>query len=98
MLASCAKTNMFFALCPQGFLGDEKHIVFECPALQDLHDRHDNSIQALQGDAVVLLMLQDESWVTLLMLLCLLTHDHDIRGVCTSAGPSEGASDQPRVG
>ena len=32
------------------------------------------------------------------MLLCLLTHNHDIRGVCTSAGPSEEASDQPRVG
>jgi hypothetical protein len=37
-----------------------------------LHNRHDNSIQALQGDAVVLVMLQDELWVTSLMLLCLM--------------------------
>ena len=62
MLALCAKTNMFLALCQQGFLGDEKHIVFLCPALQNLHDRHDNSIQALQGDAVVLVMLHDDLW------------------------------------
>ena len=29
------RLNRFCTLCQQGVLGDEKHLVFECPALQD---------------------------------------------------------------
>ena len=34
-------------MCQQGVLGDEKHIVFECPALQDLRDRNQNLFRRL---------------------------------------------------
>ena len=29
-------------MCQQGVLGDEKHLVFDCPALQDLRTRYEN--------------------------------------------------------
>ena len=32
----------------QAVSGDEKHLVFECPALQDLRDRVENLFQAPQ--------------------------------------------------
>ena len=47
-------------LCQQGVLGDEKHLVFECPALQDLRDRYENLFQAPRGDAMILFMWQDD--------------------------------------
>ena len=33
---------------------------FECPALQDLHDRYETLFQASQGDAMILFMWQDD--------------------------------------
>ena len=30
------KVNCYRTALPQGVLGNEKHVVFECPALQDL--------------------------------------------------------------
>ena len=36
------RLDRFCTLCQQGVLGDEKHIVFECPALRDLRDRYDS--------------------------------------------------------
>ena len=52
--------NKICTLCQQGILGDEKHIVFECPALQDLRDRYANLFQAPQGDAMILFVWQDD--------------------------------------
>jgi hypothetical protein len=46
-------------LCQQDVLGDETHIVFECPALQDLRHRYENLFQAPEGDAMILFMWQD---------------------------------------
>ena len=54
------RLNRFCTLCQQGGLGDEKHIVFECPALQDLRDKCENLFQAPQGDAMLLFMWQDD--------------------------------------
>ena len=48
--------NRFCTLCQQGVSGDEKHLVSECPALQDLRDRYENLFQAPQGDAMILFM------------------------------------------
>ena len=48
------------ALCQRGVLGDEKHLVFECPALQDLRDTNKNLFRAPHGDAMILLMWQDD--------------------------------------
>ena len=47
-------------MCQQGVLGDEKHLVFECPALQDLRDRNKALFKAPHGDAMILLMWQDD--------------------------------------
>ena len=41
-------------------LGDEKHLVFECPALQDFRDRYEKLFQAPQGHAMILIMWQDD--------------------------------------
>ena len=46
--------------CQQGVLRDAKHLVFECPALQDLRDRYENLFQAPEGDAMILFMWQDD--------------------------------------
>ena len=35
------------------------HLVFECPALQNLRNEYDNLFQASQGDAMILFMWQD---------------------------------------
>ena len=76
--------NRFCTLCQQGVLGDEKHLVFECPALQDLRDMYENLFQAPQGDAMILFKWQDDmvglAWF-----------------IDASAGPPVGAqaSDQP---
>ena len=47
-------------MCQQGVLGDDKHLVFEYPALQDLRDRNKNLFQAPHGDAMILFMRQDD--------------------------------------
>ena len=47
-------------MCQQGLLGDDKHLVFECPALQDLRDRDENLLQAPPCDAMILFMWQDD--------------------------------------
>ena len=78
-------------MCQQGVLRDEKHLVFECPALQDLRDRYENLFQAPQGDAMTLFMWQDDIiGVARFIEACL-------ERVSTSAGPPVGdqASDQP---
>ena len=54
------RLNRSCTLCQQSVLGGEKHIVFECPALQDLRDRYENLFQAPQGDAMILFMWQDD--------------------------------------
>ena len=51
------KTCMMYQ---QSVCGDEKHLVFECPALQDLCDRNMNLFQAPHGDAMILFMWQDD--------------------------------------
>ena len=81
----------FFTLCQQGVLGDEKHIVFECPALQDLRDRYENLFQAPQGDAMILFMWQDDIIGVARFI------DACLERVYTSAGPLVGdqASEQP---
>ena len=43
-----------------GVLGDGKHLVFECPALQDLRDGSENLFQAPQGDSMIFFMWQDD--------------------------------------
>ena len=55
------KLNRFCTTCQQGVSGDQKHIVFECPALQGLRDRYEILVQAPQGDAKILFMWQDDS-------------------------------------
>ena len=84
-------------------LGGEKHlkassqgklaIVFESPALQDLHDRYENLFQAPPGDAMILFMWQDDI-IGLARFI-----DACLERVCTSAGPPAGdqTSDQPGV-
>ena len=46
-------------MCQQGVFGDEKHLLIESPALQDLQNRYENSFQAPQGHAMILFMWQD---------------------------------------
>ena len=78
-------------MCQQGVLGDEKHLLFECPALQDLRDRYENLFQAPQGDAMLLFMWQDDIIGVARFI------DACLERVSTSAGPPVGdqASDQP---
>ena len=97
MLASCANIvyililNRFCTLCQQGVLGDEKNLLYECPALQDLRDRYENLFQAYQGDAMTLFMWQDDVIGVARVI------DHAQKECYTSAGPPVGdqASDQP---
>ena len=88
MLASCAKTRLC-TLYQQGVVGDEKHLVFECPAS---HDRYENLFQTSQGDAMILFMWQDDIIGVARFI------DAYLKRVYTSpAGPPVGdqASDQP---
>ena len=48
-------------MCQQGVLGDEKHLVFECPALQDLRNRNKNLFKVPHGDAMIMFMWQDDT-------------------------------------
>ena len=62
-------------MCQQGVLRDEKHSVFECPALQDLRDRYENLFQTPQGhDRAMILFRYTCGRMTSSELLGLLTH------------------------
>ena len=78
-------------MCQHGVLGDEKHLVFEYPALQNLRDRNKNLLEAPHGDAMIFLMWQDD------MIGVARFIDTCLKKVYTSAGPPVGdqASDQP---
>ena len=78
-------------MCQKGILGDEKHLVLECPALQDLRDRNKNLFQAPHGEAMILFMWQDD------IIGVARLSDAGLERVYTSAGsPVENlASDQP---
>ena len=85
------RLNRICTLCQQGAFGDEKHLVSECPALQDLRDRFESLFQAHQGGAMILFMWQDDViGVVQHLYMC-------IERVNTSAGPPVGdqTSDQP---
>ena len=47
-------------MCQHHIIGDEKHLVFECPALQDLRDKRPHLFQGAPADAMVLFMWQDD--------------------------------------
>ena len=93
--------NKFCMLCQLGILEDEKHLVFECPALQDFVigmktcsmnvDFVDHVDQAPEGDAMILFMWQDDIIVVARYI------DACSERVYTSAGHPVGdqASDQP---
>ena len=85
------RQNRVCTMCQQGVLGDEKHLLFECPALQDLRDRYENLFQAPQGDAMLLFMWQDDIIGVARFI------DACLERMSTSAGPPVGdqASDQP---
>ena len=53
------RLNNFCTLCQRGVLGGEKHITFECHALQDLLDGYEDLFQAPQGDNMTLFEWQD---------------------------------------
>ena len=46
--------------CQHRTIGDKKHLVFECPALQDLRDKRPHLFDGAQTDAMVLFMWQDD--------------------------------------
>ena len=47
-------------MCQQRITGDEKHLVFECPALLDPRDGSSHLFASAQADAMVLFMWQDD--------------------------------------
>ena len=51
-------------MCQHRTTGDEKHLVFECPALQDLRDKRPHLFEGTQADAMVLSMWQDDTGVS----------------------------------
>ena len=88
------RPNLFCTLCQQGHpgvSGGGKHIVFECPALQDLRDRYGNLFQTPQGDAMIPFMRQDDIIGVARFI------DACLKIVYTSAGPPVGdhAFDHP---
>ena len=88
-----SRYKMKLPVCQQGVLGAEKHLVFECPALQVLCDRYENLFQAPQpeGDAIILFMWQDD-----IIVVARFT-DACLERVYTPAEPpvEDQASDQP---
>ena len=65
--------------------------MFECPALQELHDRYEKLFQAPQGDAMIFHMWQDDIIGVARFI------DARLERVYTSAGlpMRDQASDQP---
>lgn len=47
-------------MCQRKTIGDEKHLVLERLALQDLRDKRPHLSEGAQADAVVLFMWQDD--------------------------------------
>ena len=47
-------------MCQHNIIGDEKHMVFECLALQSVRDKRPRLFQGVHADAMVLSMWQDE--------------------------------------
>ena len=50
----------FANVCQHRTIGDGKHLVFECPALQDLRNKRPHLFEGAQADAMVLFMWQDD--------------------------------------
>ena len=48
-------------LCAQRVIGDEKHMVFECPTLQDLRDKRPHLFANRQAGAMVVFLWQDDT-------------------------------------
>ena len=42
-------------------IGDEKYLMFQCPALQDLRNKRPHLFEGAQADAMVLFMWQDDT-------------------------------------
>ena len=59
-----SRYKMKLPVCQQGVLGDEKHLMYECPAvhMHVLCGRYENLFQAprLEGDAMILFMWQND--------------------------------------
>ena len=47
-------------MCQHRTIGDEKHLVFACPASQDLRDNRPHFFEGTRADAMVLFMWQDD--------------------------------------
>ena len=47
-------------MCQHRAIGDEKHQVFECFALQDLREKHPHLFEGMLANTKVLLMRQDD--------------------------------------
>ena len=45
-------------MCAQRVIGDEKHMVFQCPALQDLHDKRPHLFASGQAGAMLVFLWQ----------------------------------------
>ena len=58
--ASIPRLQRFCNMCQHRTIGDEKHLVFECPALQALPDKCPHLCEGMQADAIVLSMWQDD--------------------------------------
>ena len=58
--AGIPRLHRFCNICQHRTIGDEKHLVFECPALQDLPDERPHLFEGAQADAMVLFMWQKD--------------------------------------
>ena len=58
--AGIPRLQRFCSTCQYRTIGDEKHLVFECPALQDLRDKRPHLFEGTQADAMVLFMWHDD--------------------------------------
>ena len=47
-------------MCQHRTIGDEKHMVFECPALKDLRDKRRHLFQGAQIEVMVSFIWQDD--------------------------------------
>lgn len=58
--AGIFRLQRFCNMCQHRSIGDGKHLVFECPALQDLRDYCPHLSEGARADAMVLFMWQDD--------------------------------------
>lgn len=54
------RLNKICSMCEQGVLGDEKHLVCECPAMRDLRGRYEHLFQTPRSDGMFLFIGQDD--------------------------------------